>query len=78
MLIRNGPVDMYRYKSKKNGRKTKFIWWRRPALVAQTGTGGAYRHWWRITGTGGALPALVAQTGTGGAVCKGATPSVEQ
>ncbi len=25
-----------------------------------------------------ALPALVAQTGTGGAVCKGATPSVEQ
>ena len=29
------------------------------ALVAQ------YRHWWRITGTGGA-------------VCKGATPSVEQ
>ncbi len=24
------------------------------------------------------LPALVAQTGTGGAVCKGATPSVEQ
>jgi hypothetical protein len=37
-----------------------------PALVAQ------YRHWWRSTGTGGAV------TGTGGAVCKGATPSVEQ
>ncbi len=59
-------------------------WWRSvPALVAQcTGTGGAvYRHWWR------SVPALVAQcyrhwwrsvTGTGGAVCKGATPSVEQ
>jgi hypothetical protein len=31
-----------------------------------------------LAGTGGALPALVAQTGTGGAVCKGATPSVEQ
>jgi hypothetical protein len=30
------------------------------------------RHWWRLTGTGGAI------TGTGGAVCKGATPSVEQ
>jgi hypothetical protein len=30
-----------------------------PALVAQ------HRHWWR-------------NTGTGGAVCKGATPSVEQ
>jgi len=31
------------------------------------------RHWWRSdTGTGGAV------TGTGGAVCKGATPSVEQ
>jgi hypothetical protein len=28
--------------------------------------------------SGGAVPALVAQTGTGGAVCKGATPSVEQ
>ncbi len=26
---------------------------------------GRYRHWWRTTGTGGA-------------VCKGATPSVEQ
>jgi hypothetical protein len=26
------------------------------------------RHWWRSTGTGGAVPALVAQTGTGGAV----------
>jgi hypothetical protein len=24
------------------------------------------------------LPALVTQTGTGGAVCKGATPTVEQ
>jgi hypothetical protein len=32
-----------------------------------TGTGGAvYRHWW------------CSVTGTGGAVCKGATPSVEQ
>jgi hypothetical protein len=32
-----------------------------------TGTGGAvYQHWWRSA------------TGTGGAVCKGATPSVEQ
>jgi hypothetical protein len=53
------------------------------ALVAQ-----CYRHWWRsVTGTGGAVnrhwwrivPAVVAQcTCNGGAVCKGATPSVEQ
>ena len=43
-------------------------------ILKITGTGGAvYRHWWR------SVPALVAQcTGTGGAVCKGATPSVEQ
>jgi hypothetical protein len=22
-------------------------WWRLPALVVFTGTGGVYRHWWR-------------------------------
>ncbi len=37
-------------------------------------TGAQYQHWWRSTGTGGAVPALVAQyrhwwrsTGTGSA-----------
>jgi hypothetical protein len=52
-----------------------------PDLHMGTGTGGAV-----IPALVAQLPALVAQlpalvaqyTGTGGAVCKGATPSVEQ